>query len=320
MIVLRGDFLIENKFNTPIAFIIFNRPDTTQLVFNEIRRIKPTKILIIGDGPRPERIGEAEKCLETRRIVEQIDWDCEVLKNYSELNLGCKKRVSSGLDWVFSEVEEAIILEDDCRPHPSFFLYCQELLEKYCHDERIANISGDNFQLGRKHGEFSYYFSRQNHIWGWATWRRAWRDYDVEMKLWPEVRDGEWLKGWLGNDPDLIRFWSTNFENTYQGKVDTWDYQWVFTGWINSRFTIIPQVNLISNIGFQAEATHTKNPNDSNANLAVEELTFPLIHPRFMIRDTWLDAFEEIDQKRRLKIEDYIKGYFRKNKQNNQLL
>lgn len=277
------------KLTTPVAFLIFNRPDTTEQVFEEIRLVKPPKLLVVADGPRPDRLGEAKKCAAARAVIDRVDWPCEVLTNYSDVNLGCKRRVSSGLNWVFDTVEEAIILEDDCLPHPTFFRFCEELLEKYRDDERIALIAGTNYQFGRKRTTFSYYFSRYNHIWGWASWRRSWRRYDVDMKLWPEVRDGECLRDLLGDD--LARFWTKNFEMAYNGKIDTWDYQWTFACWIHNGLSILPNVNMVSNIGFNPDATHTKDSESKVANLPVEDMEFPLSHPKFMIRDAQADAF-----------------------------
>ena len=186
------------KLETPVAFLVFNRPHTTDKVFSEIAAANPRKLLIVADGPRPDQPGEAERCVAVRAIVDRVDWDCEVLTNYSDINLGCKARISSGLDWVFDTVEEAIVLEDDCLPHPSFFRFCEELLVKYRDDERIAQIGGVNFQSGRRRTNYSYYFSRYAHIWGWATWRRAWRHYDVALKAWPLIRDG-------GGDPESCK-------------------------------------------------------------------------------------------------------------------
>lgn len=277
------------KLTTPVAFLIFNRPDTTEQVFEEIRRVKPPKLLVVADGPRQDRTSEVEKCAAARAVIDRVDWPCEVLTNYSDVNLGCRRRVSSGLNWVFDTVEEAIILEDDCLPHSTFFRFCEELLEKYRDDERIALIAGTNYQFGRKRTNFSYYFSRYNHIWGWASWRRAWKDYDVEMNSWPEVRDGEWLYDLLGED--VARYWMANFERAYTGKIDTWDYQWTFACWIHNGLSILPNVNLVSNIGFGEEATHTKNSESKVANLPMEEMGFPLIHPNFVIRDARADDF-----------------------------
>lgn len=155
------------------VFPIFNRPDVTKKAFNEIRKVQPDILLVVSDGPSHHKQGEAEKCLETRAIIDQVDWDCKVLTNYSDVNLGCAKRILSGLDWIFGNFERAIILEDDCLPDPSFFPFCEELLERYKNDDRVMSISGQNSQFGRSRTSYSYYFSRYAHCWGWATWRRA---------------------------------------------------------------------------------------------------------------------------------------------------
>ncbi len=282
-------FIPPSPLNTPVLFLVFNRPDVTARVFESIRHAKPSRLYVAADGPRLNIPGEAEKCALARTVIDRVDWPCEVLTNYSDVNLGCKRRVSSGLNWVFNTVEEAIILEDDCVPHPTFFRFCEELLEKYRHDDRVMVISGNNFQFGRKRGNYSYYFSRYNHIWGWASWRRAWRNYDVDMKLWPEVRNGEWLRDLLGDD--VARYWTENFEMAYNGKIDSWDYQWTFACWIHNGLSILPNVNLVSNIGFNSEATHTKDSESKVANLPMEEMGFPLIHPNFVIRDARADDF-----------------------------
>ena len=286
----RQEVLDGWSLKAPVCLIIFNRPDTTQKVFEAIRQVKPPKLLVIADGARPERPEEAEKCTTAREIINQVDWDCEVLTNYSDINLGCRKRVSSGLNWVFEQVEEAIILEDDCLPHPTFFRFCEELLERYRHDNGIMAISGDNFQWGRKRTNYSYYFSRYNHIWGWATWRRAWQVYDLEMKRWPEIRDSNWLNDIL-QDSKAVNYWSKIFQGVYEG-FNTWDYPWTFACWIHNGLTILPNVNLVSNIGFGAEATHTKSVTKF-ANMPTEEMSFPLQHPPFIIRDTQSDEITE---------------------------
>src|SRR3989344_7840291 len=170
------------KLTTPVAFLLFNRPETTARVFAASARAKPPNLLVVADGPRANRPGEAELCAAARAVIEKVDWDCEVVTHFSEVNLGCKCRMSSGVDWVFQTVPEAILLEDDCLPHPSFFRFCEEMLEGYRNDERISMIGGTNFQKGRERSPDSYYFSRYTHIWGWASWRRAWQKiYDVEM-------------------------------------------------------------------------------------------------------------------------------------------
>lgn len=279
------------QLKTPVAFLIFNRPDTTEKVFEEIRRARPPKLLVVADGPRADKSGDAEKCRAVRTIIDRVDWPCEVLTNYSDTNLGCKKRVSSGLDWVFDTVEEAIILEDDCLPHPTFFRFCEELLEKYRDDEHIMMISGDNFQFGLKRTQYSYYFSHHCHIWGWASWRRAWKNYDVNMKLWPEIRDGNWLDDIFRNK-NTVRYWRKIFDNVYQGKIGTWDYQWTFACWVQGGLSVLPNTNLISNIGFGPNSTHTTGESKFS-NMQIEPVNFPLVHPSFILRDELADIFTE---------------------------
>lgn len=282
----------EFQLTTPVAFIIFNRLDTTRRVFAEIAKARPSKLLVIADGPRTNRLGEAEKCAQTRAVIDGVDWDCEVLTNFSEVNLGCKRRVSSGIDWVFEQVEEAIILEDDCLPDPTFFRFCQELLERYRHDQRIGMISGDNFQLGNRRNDDSYYFSKYVHIWGWASWRDRWANsYDVTMSRWPGIRDEAWLTDMVGNAREAL-FWHKVFERVYRGEIDTWDYQWVFANWVEGRMTILPAVNMISNIGFDANATHTTGDSEL-ANLARCPIGFPLKHPPGVFKNVQADMFSE---------------------------
>jgi hypothetical protein len=277
---------------TAVAFLIFNRPETTARVFEAIRGARPPKLLVVADGPRADKPGEAERCAAVRRIIDGVDWPCEVLKNYSDTNLGCKRRVSSGLDWVFSTVDDAIVLEDDCLPHPTFFPFCEELLDRYRNDERIAQIGGSNFQFGKKRTPYSYYFSIFNHIWGWASWRRAWRSYDLEMTCWPEVRDSEWLRDFT-NDASGVKFWYRNFQRAYQGEIDTWDYQWTFSCWLQRRLTVLPNVNLVSNLGFFQEATHTKSNRSRLANIPTKPVQFPLVHPPYIARSVEADIFSD---------------------------
>lgn len=284
----------EYQFNTPVAFIIFNRPDTTERVFAEIAKAKPPKLLVVGDGPRNNRPGEAEQVAATRAIVKKVDWDCEVRTNFSEVNLGCRQRVSSGIDWVFEQVEEAIILEDDCLPDPSFFRFCQEMLERFRHDQRIGMVSGDNFQFGRRRNDDSYYFSKYFHIWGWATWRNRWVGcYDVTMAKWPRIRTGGLIADLVGNAREA-RYWKKIFERVHRGEIDTWDYQWVLANWLENRMSILPSVNLISNIGFDNNATHTKGVSDL-ANLARAQVVFPLTHPLGVYRNIQADQFSEVN-------------------------
>src|SRR5262245_969210 len=273
---------------TPVAFIIFNRPDVTERVFAEIARARPRQLLIIADGARLDRPGEAEKCAAVRAIVERVNWPCDVVKNYSAVNLGCGRREVSGMIWIFEQVEEAIILEDDTLPHPTFFRFCEEMLEQYRHDERVMHISGDNWLFGRKEIDDSYFFSRYCLSWGWASWRRAFRLYDPEMKLWPSLRNTSWLTDTLG-DPRAVEHWTRLFDLTHAGveNVDTWDFQWLFSIWAHHGLSVLPNTNLISNLGFSREdAAHTKGGAKDRRNKATTaEMIFPLKHPLCMIRD-----------------------------------
>ncbi len=284
----------EFKLSTPVAFLIFNRPETTERVFNEIARARPPKLLVVADGPRASRAGEAERCAQTRAVIARVDWDCEVLTNYSDVNLGCKMRVATGIDWIFEQVEEAIILEDDCLPDPSFFRYCEEMLVRYRDNPRVGMISGGNLQFGRKRGNGSYYFSRYTHIWGWASWRRAWSLYDREITRWPAFRDQGWLDRLFETQGERD-YWRTSFQLVHDGKLDTWDCSWTFAALVNGLLQVVPNENLISNIGFGPDATHT-HVEGAHANMATAPLAFPLVHPDFVLQDVDADRFIASDQ------------------------
>jgi hypothetical protein len=278
---------------TPIVLIIFNRPDTTQRVFKMIQQAKPKQLLVIADGPRDTKLGEEQACIEAQKVIKHIDWDCELNTNFSTTNLGCKQRISSGLDWAFSLVEEAIILEDDCCPNPTFFRYCEELLIHYRNDTRITAICGENAQFGREVTEHSYYFSRYFHAWGWATWRRAWQGYDVHMRKWPEIKKTAEFKA-LFADVWIAKYWTEIFDAVHRGDVQTWDYQWMFYSFIQSGLSIIPRENLISNLGFGQQSTHTNNSNSRYSNVSTSPLEFPLNHNPFVMRNVSADNYEEL--------------------------
>ena len=269
---------------TPVAFMIFNRPDLTEQVFREIARARPPKLFVIADGPRPHQLGERDKCAAARAVVERVDWDCEVVKNYSDVNLGCGVRVATGLRWVFEQTEEAIILEDDCVPHPTFFRFYEELLERYRDDERVMQISGGNFHSGLKWGPYNYFFSRHSNVWGWATWRRAWQFYDIRVESWPQLRDTRWLLEIVG-DPQVARFLGDQFEiaNQSESRWCTWDYQWTFACWMQNGLSIHPNSALISNVGCRGDATHTRWTGNKFARIPLEEMAFPLQHPPHII-------------------------------------
>ena len=274
--------------DTPVALFLFNRPEPTARVFARIAEARPRQLFLIADGPRTE--AERPRCEAARQAVSRVDWDCHVRRNFSDENLGCRVRMSSGIDWVFSQVEEAILLEDDCLPHPTFFPYCAELLARFGEDERIVMISGDNFQRGRRRTPFSYYFSRIPHVWGWATWRRAWRHYDVTINRWPELRDAGWLEATL-RDADVARAYRRLFDDTHSGKIDTWDYQLTLAAWQQEALTVLPEVNLVTNLGFGPDATHTKACNSPDAALPVHPMEFPLRHPEQVQRCVEADDF-----------------------------
>jgi len=281
--------MTEFQLNTPVALIIFNRPDTTARVFKEIAKARPPKLLIVADGPRSTKSGEAERCQQARAIVEKVDWKCEVLTNYAETNLGCKVRVATGIDWIFEQVEEAIILEDDCLPDPSFFRFCEEMLVRYRHNERVGMISGGNLQFGHQRGTASYYFSRYTHIWGWATWRRAWQHYDREITQWPAFRDEGWLDMMFRTQGERD-YWLHSFDAVHNGSLDTWDCSWTFTSLIKGMLQVVPNVNLISNIGFGPDATHT-HVVGIHAEMPTQAMRFPLKHPNFVLADVAADQY-----------------------------
>jgi hypothetical protein len=273
---------------TPVVFIIFRRPDVTAKVFGQIRLAQPKQLFVIADGPRNEE--EALRCQQARAITEQIDWDCEVYRDYSEANLGCRRRVSSGLNWVFEQVNEAIVLEDDCLPSQSFFNFCQSLLDYYRNDTRIWGISGNNFQDGNVRGDGSYYFSRYFHCWGWATWRRAWENYKSDLSDWEQVKQLGLLDLVLENS-DEIHYWSQIFnELADKGVPDSWAYRWLYTCWLNSGLTILPNTNLVSNLGFGRNGTHTSDQKSSLANIEAENL-LEFRHPTFLVRDKIADLY-----------------------------
>lgn len=266
-----------------VAMLVFNRPDVTARVLEAVRAARPARLLVVADGPRAARAGEAERCAAVRALFDRVDWPCEVEREYSAVNLGCRRRVSSGLDWVFSRSEEAIVLEDDCLPDPSFFPYCEELLARYRDEPRVMAITGDNFQGGRRRGAASYYFSRFMHVWGWASWRRAWRHYDVTLRTWPARRDAAWLADVL-DDPRAARAWAATYDRTFSGEIDTWDFQWMYAIWSAGGLVATPNVNLVTNIGAGADATHTAGGSPF-IGLPARPVGFPLVHPPAVARD-----------------------------------
>lgn len=275
------------NLNTPIVLIIYKRPESTQLVFDKISEAKPTQLFVIADGPRVE--SESTLCEKARAILTQVDWPCDIKINYSDINLGCMQRVSSGLDWVFSQVESAIILEDDCLPNLSFFYFCQELLNYYQQDQRIWTISGNNFQDGIKRTDFSYFFSKYPLIWGWATWKRAWEHFDANLTSWSEEFALEIIQS-VCEDEHEQQYRLHRFKDITQGRLDAWAPRWLFTCWANNGLSVIPEVNLVSNIGFGSQGTHTLNAKSKYANLKTYDLNV-IRHPNMIYRNLVADKY-----------------------------
>jgi len=280
-------------FDTPISFHVFNRPHLTQKTFEVIKSLQPKVLFVTADCPRPDHPDDVEKCANTRRIIEQnIDWQCDLYRNFSEINKGSYKSTSEGLSWVFDHVDEAIILEDDCLPHKSFFRFCRELLERYREDDRIALISGNNFLPDMKGYDHSYYFSRYTHMWGWATWKRTWDMVDLEMKDWLEFRKNMGLKN-IFQKKVQINYWDKIFDSMSNAQSKQhWDYKLLLYSFMNNTLTILPRVNLVSNIGAGADGTNNKKSTLQN-NIPAKNIDFPLKHPDFILKLWWADEYTE---------------------------
>jgi len=275
---------------TPLLFLIFNRPDTTERVFNEIRKQKPKYLFVAADGPRTNVAGEAEKCKKTREMVmNAIDWDCELKILFRDSNWGCGPAVSQAITWFFEQVEEGIILEDDTLPDISFFEYCEVLLEKYRKDERVKMIGGNNFQNGKWRGDGSYYFSAYSHIWGWATWRRTWNEYDYKLLNQNETTVAEILNFYF-TDRAIKQHWMNIFKRLIAREINTWDLQLLFSIWEKKGRAIAPNVNLVSNIGFGTGATHTSNKKDKLSCIPHTSME-SIIHPNRVSIDKDADVY-----------------------------
>jgi hypothetical protein len=270
-----------------VALIVFNRPDLTAQVFEAIRRARPRQLLLIADGPRDSKPEDADLCAATRNVVARVDWPCEVLQKYSDRNLGCGPSVSQGIDWVFEQVDEGVILEDDCLPETSFFPFCAELLERYRDDGRVMQIAGSNLAAAEDlYLRYSYSFNSFSPVWGWATWRKAWSRYDFTMASWPEFRETGMMSGlpagrrWRGV---LKRDW----DRAHAGE-GTWDHQWQYAVMSQHGLSVSPRVNLISNLGFRQDATQTLLEGDL-ANVATRPMAFPLRHPPIVAENPRLE-------------------------------
>lgn len=301
------------QVKSPLLFLIFNRPNVTKAVFEQIRLAKPAKLYIAADGPRFDREAEGDLCKESRSIVNHIDWPCEVKTLFRDQNLGCKNAISSAIDWFFDNEEEGIILEDDCLPANSFFFFCDTLLQKYRYDSRIRHIAGCNLQMGKTWGEASFYFSNLTAVWGWATWKRVWKDYDKDLIFYNEDEISLQLRK-IFSDQFLIGYWENTFKDLKAGKIDTWDYQLAFLNYFNNSLSINPNVNLISNIGFGKEATHTTITDHPYANLPLTEIV-EITYPKYILpeRDADYAMFEkDLNLKERWRKHNLLRKRFKR--------
>jgi hypothetical protein len=280
-------------FDVPILFLIFNRPDTTARVFEKIREIKPQRLFIAADGPRPTKEGEREKCQEVRDLVmKNIDWPCEVKTLFRDQNLGCGRAVSGGISWFFDQVDEGIILEDDTLPANSFFDFCKTLLEKYRNESVVKMIGGSNYSNREIQCKSTYYFTAFPHIWGWATWKRTWQEYDFRLE---NIRDDEvrdLLKKYFLKK-EVIEGWVNNYHIVKGGTANPWDFQLCFSILKRGGFNIVSATNIVTNIGFGADATHTSNINDELSNATLSEVT-AMVHPEKIEIDKVQDGYTEM--------------------------
>jgi hypothetical protein len=277
---------------SPVALFVFNRPDLTARLFEVVREMKPPVLFVAADGPRPDRPDDERLCRETRAVVQDVDWPCEVHWNLRDQNLGCGPAMSQGISWVFEHVDRAILLEDDCVPDPSFFQFCDEMLERYADDTRVMQISGSN--IGAPESFFdgaSYSFASYSFVWGWATWRRAWQHYDFRMRSWPAFRDAGMLNGLHAGArrrAQVRREW--DWVNAGNG---TWDHQWQYTVMSQHGLSVYPSTNLVTNLGFRPDATQTTLAGGSMDALPIGEMEFPLVHPPFVAHNPRLERFFE---------------------------
>ena len=238
--------------NSAVLFLTYRRFNTAEKVFESIRQAKPPRLYFASNAPNPDNAGEEQRVAEVRALIERIDWPCKLYTLFRDKHLSVKYSIPSAIDWFFETEEMGIILEDDCLPSKSFYYFCDKLLERYKFDMRIWHITGDNFQDGIKRGGSDYYFSNYAHVWGWATWKSRWINYDIELSNINPVNKIQALFS-----KKEFNYWHRIFKLTKENKINTWDYQWLFTIWSNDAFSVIPNKNLVSNIGYGIDAEHT---------------------------------------------------------------
>ena len=275
------------QYKVPVAIVVFNRIGLAEKMLRCLERVRPEKLLIISDGARKDRPGEAEKVESVRALFEKVSWPCEIYRNYAEENMGCDHRVPSGVSWVFEQVEEAIILEDDCMPTDDFFVFAEQMLEKYKNDSQVMMIAGSNYMKNYTMDN-SYCFSARVYTWGWATWRRAWQCYQDDNSIWEQVKkDGTLARIY----PSRIRhFVKKELDYYYERGKCPWDYLWWVSCMKYQGLCVIPKVNLISNEGFGEDATHTQDPGKYDGQTF--SIEFPLRHPQEVKRDRKIDRYD----------------------------
>lgn len=277
-----------------VLFIIFNRLDTAQQVLASIRNYKPDRLYISADGSRTTVAGEHEKVELVRNwVISQIDWDCELKTLFQDKNLGCGLAPQTAISWFFEHEEEGIILEDDCVPNNDFFSFCENMLDYYRNDSRISIISGCNFDLDNKYKTSdSYFFSRFPYTWGWATWKRNWIDYDYHLTEWKSISKDLFLKTNIFKEKKYYQVWKNKFDDLSVCQTkDIWDYQFFYQCFKKKQLSVVPNVNLVSNIGGGAGATHTIKENDPMLFRPPKGLSFPLEHPKEILRNFSYDEY-----------------------------
>lgn len=274
----------------PILLIGFNRPERLAAQVERLRAVKPRQLFIAVDGPRADKLGEAEVVARTREAAKIVDWPCELRTRFLDENHGCRFAPPEAISWMFESVEAGIILEDDCVPTVDFLRYATDLLERYKNDSRVGMISGDNFYGFQSNTEDSYHFSRHVHIWGWATWKRAWQYYDGSMKLYQTTVDA------IMDNPHptkFERYWRKYLKAVLENPT-TWDVQWDVSIAANQLFVVAPQVNLVSNVGHEEGALHTGGfVYDEPYYRHVGSLDFPMNHPQTVSVDGRADCKHE---------------------------
>lgn len=272
-------------YSVPVLFLIFNRPDTTRQVFEAIRNIRPAALYIAADAPRTGNVNDLEKCRQAREVVEEINWTCEVKKLYRNKNLGSFGGVREAIDWFFSQEEMGIILEDDCLPNHDFFLFCEKMLNKFKDNKKIISINGSNLGYKLNDGN-SYTFSRFMNMWGWATWRRSANKIDYRLEEWKNERKPLFTlykrlrQNIFDTDINWYKYWKHKFDLTLTNEnITWWDWQWIYHQLRDKQLSVVPSVNLVTNIGFNTQATHTLEESNPAANIPTQPIKFPIVHP-----------------------------------------